>query len=464
MKYRMATAVFRRYKMLRTQWWYIAGLAVFWLFAAGDSLAEVSSALDKPALSPPGPVFRLEVEGIIDPVVAKYIDRGITRAEREQASLVVLVLDTPGGLDKSMRRITKRLLNAKVGIAVFVHPAGARAASAGAFMGLAAHVLAMTPGTNIGAAHPVDLQGKKASPKVANDAIAYIIGLARQRDRNEKWAGQMVEKSASLPAEDAVSHGIADMTVPDISALMKKLDGKEIKLAQGQYQLNLAGAEIRNLPMRRDEKFLHALTNPNVTYVLFLVGIYGIIYELASPGAILPGVAGAIGILLALMGFGGLPISLAGMLLLALGAILLVLEIFVASHGILALGGLAALLLGSFMVFPSELPAFQVAHSIIWTMLAISAAYVGLFIYVVIRLRKAKVISGMESLTGARGYVKPGTLGGMMVHVQGDDWLITPDSGKLEPGQEVEVLAVKGLRLKVRTCDPAGNLKNHKEE
>ncbi|MCK5218263.1 nodulation protein NfeD, partial [bacterium] len=216
--------------------------------------------------------------------------------------------------------------------------------------------------------------------------------------------------------------------------------------------------------MRGHERFLHALTNPNVTYVLFLVGIYGIIHELASPGAILPGVAGAISIILALMGFGGLPISIAGMLLLTLGAILLVLEIFVASNGILALGGLAALLFGSFMIFPSELPAFKVAHSIIWTMFAISAAYAAIFIYVVIRLRKAKVISGTESLMGERGYVKPGTLGGRIVHVQGDDWLVTPDSGKLEPGQEVEVVEVKGLRLKVRTCGPAGDLKNQKEE
>lgn len=427
-------------------------LCGLWLgaFGAGPTLA-----LAAPAPEATGPIIQLNLEGIVDPVMAKYVERGVRLAEKKSASLLVLLLDTPGGLDPSMRRITKELLNTAIPSVVYVHPAGGRAASAGAFIGQAATVLALTPGTNIGAAHPVDVQGKKASDKVANDATAYLIGLARQRGRNEKLSGQMVTDSLSLTAEQAVQDGVADILAATPEALWQQLSGRRVAQAQHELTLHVTSAAIQPVPMRMNEQFLHALTNPNVTYVLFLLGTYGLIYELANPGAILPGVAGAICLLLALMGFEGLPISLAGVLLLGLGALLLVLEVFVVSHGILATGGVVALILGSFMAFPSELPAFKVATSILITMIAVTVGYVLLFLFVALRLRRAIVVSGTESLLHAQGTVKASTLAGPMVHVRGDDWLVTRDSEKLKPGQTVEVLEVRGLKLKVRAVKPA---------
>ncbi len=420
--------------------------------------AGPSQARETPAPEPAGPVIQLNLEGIVDPVMAKYVERGVRRAEKQSAHLLVLVLDTPGGLDPSMRRIAKQLLNTPIPSVVYVHPAGGRAASAGAFIGQAATVLALTPGTNIGAAHPVDIQGKKASDKVANDAAAYLIGLARQRGRNEKLAGQMVTNSISLTAEQAVQDNVADILAATPEELWRKLSGRRVQQGQTEHILQVSAQAVQLLPMRMNEQFLHALTNPNVTYVLFLLGTYGLIYELANPGAILPGVAGAICLLLALMGFEGLPISLAGVLLLGLGALLLVLEVFVVSHGILATGGVVALILGSFMAFPSELPAFKVATSILITMIVVTVGYVLLFLFVALKLRRAIAISGTESLVNAQGTVKAKTLAGLLVHVRGDDWLVTRDSGKLRPRQAVEVLEVRGLKLKVRpvATTPAG--------
>lgn len=398
------------------------------------------------------PVVTLEVDGIIDPVVARYVDRGVSAAEGMDAGLVVLALDTPGGLDQSMRAITRRLVNARVPVAVYVSPAGARAASAGAFISLAAHLLAMAPGTTIGAAHPVDLQGKSASEKITNDAAAYLQSLARLRGKSQAWAERAVRRSLASTAEQALQANVADMISPDLKSLLAGLDGRSVDLPSGKKILQVKDAPLRDLPMTFFENFLHALSNPNVTYILFLVGLYGLIYELAAPGLILPGVAGAISLLLALMGMEALPISLTGILLLALGAGLLILELFVISHGILAVGGLLALLLGSLMLFPGTSPSFRVSHGLIAGMLSLSAAYIFLIIWVALRARKAKALTGVESLAGAHGRVKALTPEGALVHVQGEDWLATPDSGPLAVGQDVEVEAISGLKLKVKSA------------
>lgn len=422
---------------------YIA-VAGMLLAQGGQAWAAETAAPPTPA---PGPVMRLDVEGIIDPILARYVERGLVRAQKAGAALVLIVVDTPGGLDPSMRRITKSLLNAPMPTVVYVHPAGARAASAGAFIGMAATYLALTPGTNIGAAHPVDLQGKKASAKVANDAAAYLVSLARQRGRNEDAAGRMVNESLSLPAEEALSQRVADFTAPRVEDLLRQVGEKVPSLSQVSSQA------VRNIELRPTEELLHALSNPNLTYVLFLLGVYGLLYELASPGAILPGVAGAICLLLALMGFEGLPLSLTGLLLLALGAVLLVLEAFIVSHGILASGGAVALILGSFMLFPSDLPSFRLATSVLATMIGLTVGYVLLFAVVALRLRRRPAVSGMESLAGSRGVVTAKTPAGAIVHVAGDDWLVTRDSGELALNQEVVVEAAVGLRLKVRASE-----------
>jgi membrane-bound serine protease (ClpP class) len=421
----------------------ITALLIFPGFVVAGALA---------AEPPSEPVLRLRVEGIIDPASAQYVARGLDQAERQHARLVLLLLDTPGGLDRSMRQITERILNARVPVAVYISPAGARAASAGAFITLAAPLAAMAPGTNLGAAHPVDLQGKSASVKITNDAAAYLESLARLRHRPEEWARQAVRASLSTPAEEAVRLGVVDFTALDEAALLQKLEGRTVILGREARQLALAGAPVADVPMNLGERFLHVLANPNLSYVLFLIGIYGLIYELASPGAILPGVAGAIAILLAMIGFEGLPVSLTGLLLLALGGFLLILEPFVVSHGILAVGGLAALISGSLIVFPGSAPAFRVATSVMVGMLATTAAFIVFILWILISGRKrTKVVSGVESLIGARGVVKQLTPDGALVHVQGEDWLAEEASGQaLAPAESVEVVAVAGLTLKVR--------------
>jgi membrane-bound serine protease (ClpP class) len=435
-------------QVLRRYSWFIAGLGILFALCGWAWASEPAPLPPTPAA---GPVMRLDVEGIIDPILARYVERGLVRAHKANASLVLIVIDTPGGLDPSMRRITKSLLNASMPTLVYVHPAGARAASAGAFIGMAATYLALTPGTNIGAAHPVDLQGTKASAKVTNDAAAYLLGLARQRGRNENVADRMVRESLSLPAEEALQQQVADFTAQRVDDLLRQLGEKNPSLGLA------SGQTVQNIDLRPTEELLHALSNPNLTYVLFLLGVYGLLYELASPGAILPGVAGAICLLLALMGFEALPLSLTGLLLLALGAVLLLLEAFVVSHGILAAGGAVALILGSFMLFPSDLPSFRLATSVLATMIGLTVAYVMLFAVVALRLRRRPAISGMESLVGAPGVVTAKTVAGAIVHVAGDDWLVTRDSGELAQGQAVVVEAAEGLRLKVRPQPPEKN-------
>jgi membrane-bound serine protease (ClpP class) len=390
----------------------------------------------------------------VDPITAAYVARGLRRAEQENARLVILILDTPGGLDSSMRSITKLILGSPVPVAAYVYPSGARAASAGAFIGLASQLLVLAPGTNIGAAHPVDLQGQQASEKITNDAQAYIIGLARQHGRNETLAGHLVDKSVSLAAEDAVRQGLADFTAPSLPDLLRQAQGKKVMVHETPRTLELQGVRILNLPMQARESFFHRLTNPNIAYVLFLIGIYGIIYELASPGAILPGVAGAISLVLALMGLEGLPVSNAGILLLVLGAAMLVLEAFVVSHGILALGGIVALILGSLVIFPSDLPSFRIATAVLWTMIVLSTVFVGALVLIVLKFRhRGHLFSGMESLIHARGIVKSQGPDSLQVHVQGEDWLAKSDDS-LHPGDAVEVMAVEGLTLQVRRALP----------
>ncbi len=403
-----------------------------------------------PAEAAEGPVVRLRVEGIIDAVTARYVERGLGEAERLDARLAVIVLDTPGGLDRSMRRGVQSILNTRVPVAVYVAPSGARAASAGAFLAMAAPFVALAPGTNLGAAHPVDLQGKSASDKIANDAAAYLESLARLRGRPAEWARQAVHESRSTPAEEAVRLGVADLVAPDWDALLRGLEGREVLLTGGAGRLALAGAPVRDLPPNLGERLLHALADPNVTYILFLVGTYGLIYELAAPGAILPGVAGAIAIVLALLGFDALPISLAGALFLALGAGLIILELFVISHGILAVGGLLSLVLGSLVLFPSPLPGFRAAASVMGGMLAATAGFVALLVWVILRHRRRRAVSGVESLVGERGTVKARSGDGWLVNVRGEEWLARSAAGELTPGRTVEVLEVDGLHLVVR--------------
>ncbi|HEX7880196.1 MAG TPA: nodulation protein NfeD, partial [Candidatus Eisenbacteria bacterium] len=300
-----------------------------------------------PAADAAAPARYLRWDGPISPAAADYLDREIQAAERDGAPLVIIGIDTPGGLDTSMRRIVRAIAASPVPVAAWVGPSGSRAASAGCVIGLAAHVLAMAPGTNIGAAHPVAVGGgavdSTMAGKVANDAEAYVAALARQRNRNESWAREAVTKSLSASAEEAVRLGVADLVAVDPADLLHKLDGRSLATPGGTRTLSTLGLGIeeRHRDWRTD--LLALLTDPNVAYILLLLGMYGLFFELANPGALFPGVFGIVSLILGLYGLSNLPVSTAGLLLILAGLSMLLLEIKIASHGLLAIGGVVAL-------------------------------------------------------------------------------------------------------------------------
>ena len=305
------------------------------------------------------PVLMLEVSGTIDPAQARYVTRGLEEARRVQASALVIQMDTPGGLDGSMRKIIQGILNSPVPVIVYVAPPGARAASAGAFITLSAHVAAMAPGTNIGAAHPVHLGGggseEKSSPmeaKLTNDAVAYIRSIAEIQGRNSKWAEESVRESRSSSAEEAKENKVIDLVAKDLEDLVEQVEGRQVKTVFGVAALSLKGQSRQALPMSFMEKALHQLAHPNLAYILLLLGIYGLIYELATPGAVFPGVLGAIFLVLALLALETLEVNWAGLVLILLSLIFFIADIKLPGYGALTAGGIVAFLLGSAILFP----------------------------------------------------------------------------------------------------------------
>lgn len=396
-------------------------------------------------------VYVLKFSGMINPMSANYITRGITKAEKENAEAVIIALDTPGGLDKSMRTIVQKIMNSSVPVIVYVYPKGARAASAGVFIALASDIVGMSPGTNIGAAHPVDLAGKIASKKITNDAAAYIRSIAEKRKRNPAWAERSVTQSVSITETEALSMGITDVIADDISSLLAKIDGKEVSLA-GRYKkiLNTKDAKVINIEMSVREKLFNALGDPNIAYVLFMIGTYGLIYELASPGAIFPGVIGGICIILALVAFESLSASLAALFLIILAAILFILEVKIVSHGVLTMGGIISLLLGSLLLFSPQLPYFRLSITLIIGTVIMTSLF---FIFIVskgILAQKRKVESGFEGLIDKIGEAKTDILNEGRVYVGGEDWSAYTENEKIEKGEKIKVVSIDGIRLKVK--------------
>jgi len=398
-----------------------------------------------------GKVVVLTFEGVIDPVAAQYISRGIATAEKEGAECLVLALDTPGGVDRSMRIIVQNILAAKVPVAVYVSPKGGRAASAGTFITLAGHVAAMSSGTAIGAAHPVEI-GKESpvAEKITNDAAAYIKTIALGRGRNAAWADSAVRWSVSITEQEALSKHVIDLVAGDVNALLDSLDGKEVEAAGVKRVLRTKGSALINLTMNARESFLHAVAHPNIAYVLFLIGIYGVIYELANPGAILPGVAGGIALILAFVAFETLSINLAGLLLLLFAVLLFVVDIKAPTHGILTVGGIVALTLGSFMLFNPGTSFYHLSRWLIVVMVAITTAFFVFIVTAGVRALKRRVRSGAEGLVGRRGSAKTRIGREGVVLVEGEDWNAYAEGEEIPPGESVEVLAVEGLRVKVK--------------
>jgi membrane-bound serine protease (ClpP class) len=404
------------------------------------------------AVASAAPVVLVPLEGAIGPASAHFAKRGIERAAKEGAELVILQIDTPGGLDTSMREVIKAILASPVPVAVFVAPSGARAASAGTFILYAAHIAAMAPGTNLGAASPVSIGGaapqkddKKGGEdtmtrKVTNDAVAYIRGLAQLRGRNADWAEKAVREGASLPAQEALKLKVIDHIAADVPALLAKL-GKP-------------NAEVKALEMDWRTRVLAVITNPTVAYLLILVGVYALIFEFMSPGLILPGVVGAIALLLALYALHLLPVNYAGLALMLLGIAFMIAEVFLPSFGAIGVGGIVAFVLGSLLLIEdTELPGFEIPYGLIGGAAAASAGFLILMVGMLVKSRRRAVVSGREEMLGATAEA----LGDFdlegWAHVHGEQWKVR-SSRPVRRGQKLRVTGMQGLVLSV---EPIGN-------
>jgi membrane-bound serine protease (ClpP class) len=432
----------------------LAGLAI----SAAAPRVEAQSQTETQTQA--GTVADVQARGVINPSLAHYLTRAIDQAEQENLAAVVIEIDTPGGLDTSMRQVIQRILASRVPVILYVSPPGSRSASAGVYITYAAHVAAMAPNTNIGSATPVSMgEGgeQQMSPemraKVTNDAVAYIRSLAEQRGRNADWAEQAVREGANVPASEAVQTGVVDLLANDVPDLLRQIDGRTVSTANGPVTLHTAGAPVERIEMGPVDELLHAISDPTIAYILISLGTMGIFFELSNPGSILPGVAGGICLLLGFYALGTLPVNYAGLGLIAFAFLLFVVDVFAPTHGILTLGGLASFVLGSLLLFnvPEAAPWLSLS---IWTIVYVTVIMGGFFVIVaqlVARSHGLKPAVGREALIGQVGRAKTALAPGGMVWVESALWEATSDDGGTIPaGARVEVVALDGLRLTVR--------------
>lgn len=398
-------------------------------------------------------IIVLTVSGVINPPHAEYTIKWIKKAHDKNAEAVIIELDTPGGLDTSMRSIVKEMLNSQIPIIVYVSPKGARAASAGAFITLAAHIGAMAPGTNIGAASPVAIgqkMDKKMAEKITNDAVAYIKSIAKQTGRNTEWAEQAVRRSISSTETEALKLNVVDLIADDLDSLIKKIDGMKVKTVRGEITLNTKYAKINKIEMNFRERLLNFISDPNIAYILLMIGIYGIIFELSSPGSILPGVIGAICLILGFYSLQTIPINYAAAALILLGVILFILELKIASYGLLTLGGIICFIIGSIMLFDVVNPLFRLSLSVIIPVTLVTALFFGVLMRLAYRAHKRKPVTGVEELIGLKGIAKTDINGySGMVMIHGELWQARSDE-LIKKDEKVVVEEVRGLTLKVR--------------
>lgn len=397
-------------------------------------------------------MISVNIDQAITPVTADYIHRAIQTAARDNASCLLIRLNTPGGLLSSTRQIVGDIMESTVPVVVFVSPGGARAGSAGVFITLAAHIAAMAPATNIGAAHPVNIQGGMdsiLSKKVTNDAMAFVRSISEKRNRNVEWAQKAVSESESITEKEALDNRVINLIADNTTDLLNRINGDTVVIGSAPVVLQTKGASVENLEMTFTEKLLTLITNPNLMYVLLLLGMMGVLFEFFNPGAILPGVIGGICLILAFYSMSVLPINYAGLALIIFAIILFVLEIKIISHGILAIGGIIALLLGSLMLTRtgSGSEYARISISVIIFSVAITAAFFLFVIGLGLKAQKSRVLTGSEGFIGETGTAMSDLSPLGQVHVHGERWRAESVGGTIAKGEQVRVTGIENLKI-----------------
>jgi membrane-bound serine protease (ClpP class) len=422
---------------------FLAGLLFILLMTYGISLSAATG----------GRIKVIRIEESINPGTAAFLARGAQQALEDDAVLIVVQLDTPGGLVSSMRTMVKTIMNSPIPVVVYVSPSGAQAASAGVFVVMAADIAAMAPGTNIGAAHPVVAGGKEMDEtmdtKMVNDLVAFIKSIASKRDRNADWAEEAVRKSVSITAEEALRLKVVNLIAKDMDDLLLKLEGWPVQTKEGERKLALKGLSTESVQENLRDKILKTISNPNIAYILMLIGLAGLYFELSHPGAIFPGVIGGISLILAFYAFQTLSVNYAGVLLILLGAILFLLEIKITSYGLLSIGGVICLTLGSIMLFNTGTTGLRVSWSVLIPAVLVISGFFIAVAFLAFRAHMAKPRTGYQGLIGEIAVAKESLAPEGKVFVHGELWNAT--SEEIVPvGTRVEVIGVENLLLKVR--------------
>jgi membrane-bound serine protease (ClpP class) len=430
----------------------VSGLAGLAMSADQPAKEQSMPTATAPAAPADRTVLVITIDDPITPMIAEFIIKSIDKAVKQNAEALVIRMDTPGGLVESTREIIKKMLASDVPTVVYVAPDGSRAASAGVFITLTANIAAMAPNTRMGSASPVQLEGKMdetMAKKVTNDLAAMIRGIAEKRGRNAAWAEEAVRKSVSATEMEALKLGVIDLIAPDIPTLLKKIDGRTVDVALGKKTLRTADATVKEHAMGFRYKLLGIISNPNIAYILMILGFYGLYFELSNPGAILPGVAGAICLILAFYALQTLPINYAGLMLIILAIGLFIAEAFITSHGVLGVGGAIAMLFGSLMLIDSPEPSLQISWAVIIPVVAASALLFIVTVTVAIRSQRSHVDTGKEGLIGMHAEAKTDIGADGQVFLRGEYWTAWSDD-HISKGEKVTVTAVEGLKLKVK--------------